>query len=298
MSRFKLAPRITFTPEGGKYLILDEHTGSKFRVGEMEYQILKQFEETTNPEEVAYRLRALQEINVPQNLLHQFIRDAISLGLLRVESDSFWGRMIAVRASGFRFPIFDPNPGLDFLMKRMNFLFKRQSILAMIAVGIAGSVAAVALMPKLWVFKSATALTQLPPGFLYCIAIVFLLSILHEMAHALAGKLNGFEIKEVGIHLHYFLPAFYCRIFRRQEASRNSQLAVLAAGPLIDLILLSLLLVGWLLLPPGSAEESWAAMMICMLMGKIWLIQLNPLWPYSDGFHIARLWLNKEEARK
>src|SRR5262249_34734058 len=277
----KLKSRITFTPEGARYLVFDGHTGSRFRVGEAEYRILKQFEETTSIEEVAYRLRTMQELDVAHDTVHRFVQQAINPGLLQVESDSFWGRVLAARASDFRFRLFDPNRALDFLMRRADFLFSRWGLLATGGMAIAATLLVVARLPEIWVFRTV----EVPDGFFYCLAAIFLLSILHEMAHGLAGKLNGFEINEVGVHLHYFMPAFYCRIFRRSDASRRSLLAVLIAGPLLDLVVLSLLLGFWLLLPDGAAGRGTVAMLVCMLTVKVWLMQLNPLWPYSDGFH-------------
>lgn len=290
MSSFKLRSGITFTPEGSRYLVVDEHTGSRFRVGETEYQILKQFEEKTNIEEVIYKFRTMQKIDVPHDTLYGFVQQAITLGLLRTENDSLWHRLLTARASTFRFRLFDPNRALDFLMQKAGFLFSRWGLFIAGAMAIVATVMVVARLPEIWVFRSV----EVPDGFFYCLAAIFLLSILHEMAHGLAGRLNGFEISEVGVHLHYFMPAFYCRILRRPEASSRSLLAVLVAGPLVDLVLLSLLLGVWLMLPDGGAGKAFVTMAVCMMVVKVWLIQLNPLWPYSDGFHIVKLLLNRE----
>lgn len=292
MSSFKLRSGISFTPEGARYLVFDEHTGSRFRVGETEYRILKQFEEKTNIEEVIYKFRTTQELDVPHDTLHRFVQQAITLGLLRVESDTFLSRLLAARASNFKFRLFDPNKALDFLTLRAGFLFSRWGLLLAGVMAITGTSIMVARLPEIWVFRSF----EVPEGFFYCFISIFLLSILHELGHGLAGRIHGFEVSEVGIHLHYFMPAFYCRIFRRPGASRRSLLAVLIAGPLVDLVILSLLVGLWLFLPDGGAKEL-VTMAACMMAAKVWLIQLNPLWPYSDGFHIAKLFLGKEEAK-
>ena len=98
MPRFKLKSTLRFTPEGSKYVILDDATQSKFRVGETEYKILRQFEETNNVEEVGYAYLTQNGVSIPSQTLYGFIEQAIALNLLEEESDSAWGRLRSIKA--------------------------------------------------------------------------------------------------------------------------------------------------------------------------------------------------------
>ncbi|MEN3332119.1 MAG: putative peptide zinc metalloprotease protein [Blastocatellia bacterium] len=291
MERFKLKEKLSFTPEGAKYLVLDEATQSKFRIGVNEYEILKHFEETTTIEEVSYSLRANPNLNLPSDKLYDFIKQAIALNLLEVDTDSVWGRVRSIRASNYRIRLFNPNRLIEPLLRNGKFLFNRYGILLLATLFLFAAVILTSNLEQLWVFRSFT----LPSSYFVILAVIFVLSIGHEVAHGVAGKWYGFDVFEVGFHLHYFLPSFYCKIFRRSQASRKSLLAVFLSGSLFDLLLMSLLLIGWWLAPAAALARQWIAVAVSLLLVKVWLIQLNPLWPYSDGYYIIKvLFFNRE----
>ena len=64
---------------------------------------------------------------------------------------------------------------------------------------------------------------------------------------------------------------------------------VLLAGSMFDLILISLLLVLWQTLPSNAAPRVWISVIATAILTKVFLIQLNPLWPFSDGYHLFTL---------
>ncbi|HVG21396.1 MAG TPA: hypothetical protein VNI02_20310, partial [Blastocatellia bacterium] len=123
MTRFKLKPGITFQPQGSRYLVIDEESQSTFRVGEVEYRILKQFEETTNVEEVSYWFRMQQGVDLSYENLLGFTEKAAKLNLLRPESESIWSRISPHQSITFQARLFDPNPLLNFLIRKARLLF-------------------------------------------------------------------------------------------------------------------------------------------------------------------------------
>jgi hypothetical protein len=282
LTRFKLKSGIKFTPEGDKYVVLDPDTQSTFRVGEVEYQLLRQFEETTNIEEACYKLRTQSHYDISYEKLYGFINHALSLSLLQSVSDSLWNRFSPSRAYTYRIKLFNPDRAIDLLISKSKFLFNRYGVLLMFAMLISAAIILINNISDIWVFRSFA----FPPYSLLMVPLVLLISIGHEMAHGIAGKWNGFEASEMGFHLHYFMPSFYCKIMRPSDATRKSILMVLLAGSLFDLLLISVLLPIWLF-SSGLLVRELVAVGVSMLLAKICLIQLNPLWPYSDGYQIV-----------
>lgn len=285
MVRFKLRPDLTFTPDGTRYLVCDEATQSTFRVGELEYQILKQFEEKSNIDEVRYLFRAQYGKEVPFETLKNFIHQAIDLNLVETETDSLWSRVGPSTAFTCKIKLFDPNRALDLLLRKLGPLCNGYGLAGAGVILLAAALVLAFNLRGVFVLSSFTS-----PAYIgETIAAVVLFAIFHEMAHGLAAKWFGFDVSVVGFHLHYFMPSFYCRIFRRADASRRPMIVVLLAGSFFDLIAVSLLVLLWRALPGDEAARTWIGVIVSAMLLKILLIQLNPLWPFSDGYHVVKL---------
>lgn len=289
MVRFKLRQGLTFTPDGMRYVVRDEATSSTFRIGELEYQILKQFEEKSNIDEVRYLFRAQHGREVPFETLKKFIHQAISLNLIETESDSLWNRLGPSTAFTFKVKLFDPNRSLDFLLRKLEPLFNVYGLAAVSALLLAATLVMAFNLSGIFVFEHFRSLSYIALS----VGAVVVFAIGHEMAHGLIGKRCGFDVTVVGFHLHYFMPSFYCKILRRADASRRSLIHVLLAGSGFDLILSSLLVVVWLALPTDAALRVWISVIVTVILTKVLLIQLNPLWPFSDGYHILKLLMSR-----
>ena len=179
------------------------------------------------------------------------------------------------------------------LIEKFGFLWNAYSMAVLAVFSVASIILIIRNFSELWAFRSF----DLPTHYIVVMGVVFLLSIGHELAHGLASKKVGFEVSEVGFHLHYFLPAFYCKIFRRQGADLRSVLIVLISGCLFDMALINLMLLAWLGLPAGAVAREWLSVAISLLLIKIFLIQMNPLWPYSDGFNVVGALVSKMRSR-
>lgn len=294
MIRFKLRPDLTFTPDGERYLVCDETTRSTFRVGALEYQILMQFEEKSNLDEVRYLFRAQHGREVPFDTLKKFIHKAISLNLVEAESDSLWSRLGPSTAFTLKINLFDPNRILDFLVRKLDSFFNGYGV------GAAGAILLAAALVLAFNLREIFSFARFrSPGFIaLAIGATVLFAVGHELAHGLAGKRFGFDVSTVGFHLHYFMPSFFCRIFRRADASRRSLITVLFAGSVFDLIVISFLLVLWRTLATNATPREWISVVVTAILTKVFLIQLNPLWPFSDGYHLFTLLIPRFVRRR
>jgi hypothetical protein len=281
-TRFMMKKGITFTPDGANYDVVDEDTQSRFRIGEVEYQLLKQFEGAADIKEVGYHFRTNTGFEVPPETMHKFIEQAIRLNILEAQSESLWSRIGPSTAFTFSIKLFDPTRLLDFLISKARSRFNPYSATLAAAVLLLASIILVRNWSAIWAFRSFS----FPEHFGAAITVVIFFALGHELAHGLVGKWYGFDVSAVGFHLHYFMPSFYCKMFRRTSASKKSILMVLLGGSLFDLMLMGLLLFVWWFSPDGSLLRAWISVAVSMMLIKVLLIQLNPLWPYSDGYRI------------
>lgn len=286
MNSFKLNPGLTFTPQEEKYLILDTATQSTYRIGTSEYLILKHFNEALTVEEVGYRLRAESNVNIPYDKLNQFVVKARNLGML-VDIDDSWRRRIEPsKAFTFRIKFFNPGPLLEYLIVRLRSL---KSYLFPLLAGLILTALTINFLNlgELWILKSQRFMYYMP----LLVLLLYGLSIGHELLHGLAAKWYGFDVTEVGFHLHYFMPSIYCKIISKSNAGRKPLAVIFLAGSLFDLILISLLVLLWCFGSEGGGFREIIALTVSLLWVKILALQLNPIWPLSDGFRILSLFV-------
>jgi hypothetical protein len=289
---FKLKSSLKFTPEDKKYVVVDEALNSTYRIGQYEYLILKQLVDATNLEEVSYRLRAEQSLNIPYDKLNQFIQRAIKLNMIDVIDDSPWGNLKSSGVFAFKMRLFDPNPILDKLIliwRRFKSLWiVLASLLFLTTISIN-----IIYFQTLWGLKSL----QIPPYALFIFLCMYALSLGHELLHGLAAKCYGFDVPEVGFRLHFFLPSFYCKILKTLDAKRKSVATIFLVGSIFDLLIVSLLVLIWFFGSTNDTTKEIIAYTISLFWIKILLLQLNPFFPFSDGNRILGLFILRKRGQ-
>jgi putative peptide zinc metalloprotease protein len=291
MISFKLKAGLRFTPQDKKYLVEDTATRSGYRIGEYEYLILKQLAEPTNVEEVGYRLRAELGVNIPYDKLNAFIQKAISLNLIELVEDSAWGRVVSSGLFASRMSFFNPNLFLESLVR----LWHRSRRLWMVAGGallLGATVISVVYFRQLWALRSF----EIPAYGPFVLLFVYASSFGHELLHGLAAKYYGYDVPEVGFHMQYYIPSFYCKILKDRNADKKNIQIILLAGSVFDLAIASILVLIWFF---GSGDESLREMIafaVSLIWVKILLINLNPFLPLSDGYRILGLFFAKKRG--
>lgn len=129
------------------------------------------------------------------------------------------------------------------------------------------------------------------------VALIFAVSIWHELGHGLSCKRFGGEVHDIGFALFYFEPAFYCKIDDAYTFPRLShRLAAVFGGPYFELMLCSIAVAVWLLTP----AEWWVhelALSIVFITGISVLINFNPLLKL-DGYYALMDWLGMPDLRE
>lgn len=124
-------------------------------------------------------------------------------------------------------------------------------------------------------------------GLLYKTLLVFLLVTGHELAHALVARALGIKVKEIEL-----LPVGgVARLEGPLELRPLADIAIAAAGPAFNLILLLLFWLGKKLNWPEGLDYSWPGMQFFWRMNVLLAVfNLLPALPL-DGGRIQRAWL-------
>lgn len=187
-----------------------------------------------------------------------------------------------------RIPLFDPDRMLNRLMPLVRPLLGwRGTALWFAVVGWA-----VILIAMHWTELSGDVIDRVfSVQNLLLIWFVFpLIKALHELGHAIATKIDGGEVHEMGIMLLVLMPIPYvdassATAFR----DKRSRMLVGAAGMLLEIFIAALAVFAWVNLEPGI-ERAIAYDVILVAGVSTLLFNANPLLRY-DGYYILADWL-------
>ncbi|MEL0169539.1 MAG: HlyD family efflux transporter periplasmic adaptor subunit [Pseudomonadaceae bacterium] len=112
----------------------------------------------------------------------------------------------------------------------------------------------------------------------------------HEFGHAFMAKRAGCRVQSMGLAFMVLFPLFYTDVSDAWRVTeRRSRLLIGAGGILAELLLASVALLAWSLLPDGPARTA-----AFMLATATWLttlaVNLNPLMRFDGYFLIADYW--------
>jgi putative peptide zinc metalloprotease protein len=187
-----------------------------------------------------------------------------------------------------RIPLFDPDRMLDRLMPFVRPLVGwTGALLWLVIVGWA-----MILVAMHWTELSGDVIDRVfSVQNLLLIWFVFpLIKALHELGHAIATKVDGGEVHEMGIMLLVLMPIPYvdassATAFR----DKRSRMLVGAAGMLAEIFIAALAVFAWVHLEPGT-ERAIAYDVILVAGVSTLLFNVNPLLRY-DGYYILADWL-------
>lgn len=122
---------------------------------------------------------------------------------------------------------------------------------------------------------------------LLLLALLFpLVKLLHELGHAVACKLHGGEVHDVGVMLLLFLPVPYVEASSSWTfPDKRARMLVGAAGMLVELAVAALAFYLWLLLEPGIVRALAYDVAVLASLTTL-LFNGNPLLRY-DGYYVA-----------
>ena len=296
------------------FVVKDPATQKYFRFRPVEMGVMRYFDGSRTPEEIAAALAA-DGVRLTARAVEGFARKLASIGLLertlaerttveleRIRADRrrrrrptlFRGELLRMRWS-----FGDPDAMFNRTLPSVRWMFTRGFVVASLAIFAAYFLIIAATWTE---FSRAVAALYAPSNItvgsallLWCVLLT--VTFIHEIGHGFACKQFGGEVHEMGFMLMYFQPAFYCNVNDAWSfTSLRSRLWVTAAGGWIEFVVTGLAAIVWTIARPGTLASETAV--ATMLLGGFTalLTNANPLLPL-DGYFALTDWLEIPNLR-
>ncbi|MCH5051736.1 HlyD family efflux transporter periplasmic adaptor subunit [Pectobacterium aquaticum] len=187
----------------------------------------------------------------------------------------------------FRIPLWRPDPWLNRcwpILQRIGPLFLRITLPLILLLG--GF-----LVSRDWVRYTHTFphLFSLQGMATFGITLIFA-KFIHELGHAFMAKRAGCRVQNMGVAFIVLFPLFYTDVSDAwKQKDHRARLLISAGGIFAELILASIALLTWSLLPDGPIRT-----VAFMLSGVTWvttlIINLNPLMRFDGYFLLSDFW--------
>ncbi len=271
--------------EGGAFFVIKDPSANRyFRVKPLEHFLITQFDGKTSLDTIRRRASEEKNVLVSEEVLTRFAAKFRDLGLLRAGDEAPVEREPAGGLFHWKLPLANPDTLLDWLYPK----FRRCFSAAFVALVCLTLVAATAIF-VLNAEELALGLESVVSleGLLFVLVTVSLVTVLHEMAHALTCRHFGGQVTDMGFLLLYFLPCFYCNVgdtylFR----GKRERLWVFFSGGFFELYLWALAVLGWRVVSPQTFA-SRALFVVAAVSGVRSLFNFNPLIQMDGYFMIS-----------
>ncbi|HOB93532.1 MAG TPA: hypothetical protein PK306_05195 [Aquabacterium sp.] len=183
----------------------------------------------------------------------------------------------------WRLPLANPSALLDRLRRPSRALFTPACLVLWALAVLLGLLLAAQHLPAL---QAGTARLLASPGYLGLGLLLYpAIKALHELAHGLAVRHFGGQVREAGVTLMLGLPVPYVDASAASAFERRgARIAVSAAGIVAELAIAALALPLWLLCPDGLLRDAALATLLITGASTV-LFNANPL-QRLDGYYL------------
>jgi hypothetical protein len=297
------------------YIVKDAASLRYFRFGEAEVRVMRAFDGSSDVGAIAQRLAA-DGMRISARAVEAFVGTLAAAGLLeRTVAERSTLQLERLRAERrqrrrpalfrgellrMRWSFGDPDRLLDRALPYIRWMFTPTFVAASVVLLL---VYLVVLVGRWDAFTSAFGATFSLQSLTLGTVVIFyvtstLVILIHELGHGFACKHFGGEVRELGVMLLYFQPAFYCNVSDAWSfPERRARLWVTAAGAWIELVVASIGALVWWLAEPGTFVATVALTVIVIAGAMTILTNANPLIPL-DGYFALSDWLEIPNLRQ
>jgi len=290
--------------DGEKYFVLkDPITRRYFRVREVEYFLIRQFNGQNDFNAITKNVRENFSLNISIEAVEKFAAKVNSLYFFEgskaeyeISSGRYKGRhkkSLFSRILFVKLKAFNPDRLLNVMLPPSRFLFQPWAVTLMMIFVLAGFLTYSANFDG---FRFSPGELFNVGSIIVIIASLAFIIFIHEFAHALTCKYFGGQVYEMGFLLLYFQLCFYSNLsdswlFRR----KSSRLAVIWAGLFFQMVIFAAAVFGWRVTVVGTTinQVFWLIANVCFIM---LLFNVNPLIKL-DGYYLLSEMLNIPNLR-
>jgi putative peptide zinc metalloprotease protein len=283
--------------DGASFFVIKDPVANRYyRVKPLEHFLITQFDGKTTLDTIRRRASEEKNVLVSEEVLSRFADKFRGLGLLRAEAESETPSAQEPSRSllHWKLPLANPDAVVDWLYPKFRWCFAPGFVVfAILALLVAAASFLLHADELALGLKGVVSLE----GVLFVLVTVSLVTILHELAHALTCRHFGGRVTDMGFLLLYGLPCFYCNVgdtylFRE----KRERLWVFFSGGFFELFVWALAVLGWRLVVPGTLT-SRALFVVAAVSGLRSLFNFNPL-IQMDGYFMLSEQLGIKNLRR
>lgn len=187
-----------------------------------------------------------------------------------------------------RFPLYDPDIILNKVAPVARKIFTPAGLFVWLLIIIAAGISAIVNMDQL--NNNMTDAVLAPDNLIILLLVYPIVKLFHEAGHALAIKVWGGEVHEIGIMMLVLIPVPYVEASAASAfAKKQHRFVVDAAGIIVELFLASIALLIWLNIEPGLVRS---VAFNVVLIGSVSTLFFNgnPLLRF-DGYYMLADWI-------
>ena len=272
--------------------IKDPIRSNYFRLRPPEYWLISQLDGQTSYQTIAEKFQKKFKLNIDEAAVKQFVdllEQEFFIENSRAEQvvsrksygnedrTSLFSKLLYVKLKAFK-----PGKTLEFLTKLYKPFHSPIGYLLQFLLIVGGLILFTVEFSNFSI--SVDSIFQLS-SIITIIIASFILLVIHEYSHAIACRLFGGEVTEMGFLFMYFQPCFYCNISDAWLFKKKSQrLGVTWAGLYSEFILFAFCMLLWRVTVPGTFINIVAELILLIIIVSF-IFNLNPLIKL-DGYYL------------
>jgi putative peptide zinc metalloprotease protein len=282
------------------FIVKDPSTGKFFRIRDKEYYIASLFDGQNSPEDIAAKFKAKFDIEIPTDQIGKFAQQMISMGLLidpnQVETPipakpkkSLWGKLLFIKVKAF-----NPARLIEQTYKLAKPFYTKTAILIYSAMAIiAGLLTAFNYEDMSYQAQTFFVKEIIPLLWI----TIFIVTLIHELSHTYACRLNGGKVTDMGFLLLYLQPCFYSNVSDAYLfPEKRKRIEVTVAGIISQIAVWAIATFVWRLTSQDNWINSIAFIIIALSLIAI-TFNFNPLLKL-DGYYFLVDYLDIPNLRQ
>ncbi len=282
-----------FPQEEGNFYLRDPKALRFFELGPEEGKIV-QLLRTHEPKEI------LEQSSYDSKSLKKFLSMLKNWGLLestKPPARRTSKKMRLIQMLFQKVVLLKPDKPLEFFVNKFSFLFSSFALIFYSIFCIFGFLQMLAFGDDFLAYKRPLLNDSLVITVIVFFIILFIIGMLHELAHGIVLKKFGGSIPELGIYLKYFSPALYIDLSDLYKMKkREHKVLILLAGPLLQAFIGFLSFFLWEISDPYSPEANFFHLTVFAAFFSL-AVNLNPL-VRLDGYFALQSMLNIYSLRR